>query len=811
VGEAPGLREDEVARPFSGKAGQLLDKLLAEAGLKREEVFITNTVKCRPPTNRTPTKTEIQECTPYLWKEVKRVKPRFMLLLGNTALEGVLGVKGIKKARGNWVEVGDIQILPTYHPAAVLRNPGLMPLIQSDLQKFALATKGQLSQENDISYVFINNREGLQKVLRDAEKAIKLSYDIETGGQDYQDVLCVGTYMRFKDGTEEGYFIPLAHPQAPKKFRKNWEKIFNALLVMLRKKKGRRTVGQNAKYDNKYWRRYSKDPYGSAPYLDFDLMLGSHLVDENSPHGLDYLSQTYANAPAYKNEVNKKALEKEDIYKVAKYNIQDCFYALHAADAVEEKLKEDSKLWSIFKYITMPGNRALEKAEIRGMYVHQDKLTEQIKIAKKHIAKTRKKMKKYLPKGTDICGCWNCRKFREEGEVCYCTADEEGWVEVSREDICEDWKQKGKRKGFNFNSSQQMAWLLFEHLGLEPVEYTKTKKPSTAEGTLAYLNHPFIDILLEYRKWQKLLSTYLIPWQRLSQKDGRIHTSFKQHGTVTGRLSSEKPNLQNVPRESDIRTIIGAPPGWKLVEADYSQIELRGAAHAANEQTMIRIYASGGDIHRETATVITGKRPEDITKDERKKAKAVNFGFLYGMGWKKFKQYAKEKYDIEFTDKECKTIRKRFFQKYKALKPWHDRQRRIVHKLGYVRSPIGRIRHLPDVFSQEESIVAEAERQSINSPIQAIPPDLTLLAVAELEKIPGFWEEIFLVCQVHDANLFEVREDVLDKWCPLIKKTMEELPLKELFDCEFTVPIVVDVKSGDCWGDKNAKEWKEVR
>lgn len=232
---------------------------------------------------------------------------------------------------------------------------------------------------------------------------------------------------------------------------------------------------------------------------------------------------------------------------------------------------------------------------------------------------------------------------------------------------------------------------------------------------------------------------------------------------------------------------------------------------------MQAIYRAGGDIHRETIASILGKRPEDITKDERKKAKAINFGFLYGMGAPKFQDYAKEKYEVDFTMAECKEIRKAFFRKYPMLIPWHERQRRIVQQLGYVRSPLGRRRRLPDVYSEEEAVRAEAMRQSINSPVQAVPPDLTMLTIYYLSKYPkfntvtnGVWDgECYCLGQVHDALLFEIREDVVDKWCKRIKHVMENIPLYKLFGVRFSVPIEVETTIGTCWGDPNKEEWKE--
>lgn len=802
IGEAPGFREDEIARPFSGKAGQLLDQYLKEVGLDRSEVFITNAVKCRPPNNRTPTREEVKACLPYLLKEIEIVRPKFILLLGGVALQTILNRSGIKKYRGMWREAHGAQVLATYHPAALLRNPSYGPPFKSDLTKFVQVARGYNPQEKAIHYVFVRNKRGLQEALRAAQKASIIAYDIETD-METDEVLCLGFFTHNEDRTQKGYFVPLAHPESP--FRDSWKKVFSLFGPMVARVEPykAKTVAQNGKFDNGYFLRYTK----WIPNLTFDTMLAAHLLDENSPHDLGYIAQTYCNAPSYKDMVDKKKLRETPIKILAQYNMQDCYWTLNAYFPLKKKLLQDPRLTAIFKYIVMPGARALERAEHRGMWINRQKLEERITQTLDLLKKTRDEMIKYLPPGTPVSSCENCKFAMPEG-ICYMYDDDGHSTLISKDFYCDRWKGKGKagKEAFNFNSNKQLAWLMFDHLGLTPIEYTKTGTPSTAEGTLVYLNHPFIDLLLKYRSHSKVLSTYLRPWSRMMDENDRIHTSFKLHGTVTGRLSSAKPNIQNIPRDSDIRTLVGAPPGWVFVEADYSQIELRIVAHMAQERTMMRIYATGGDIHVETACTVTGKRPEDITKEERKRAKAVNFGFVYGMGWKKFKQYAKEKYGVEFTDEEAKETRRRFFQKYKDLLAWHDRQRRIAHKMGYVRSPLGRKRRLPDIFSTDDAVRAEAERQAINSPVQAVPPDLSLLAIAQLVKVPGFWEEIHWVSQVHDALLFEVREDRVEKWLPIIKRAMENPPVKELFGVEFLVPIEVEIKVGKAWGQ--GEVWK---
>jgi DNA polymerase-1 len=264
-------------------------------------------------------------------------------------------------------------------------------------------------------------------------------------------------------------------------------------------------------------------------------------------------------------------------------------------------------------------------------------------------------------------------------------------------------------------------------------------------------------------------------------------------------MSCTDPNMQQVPREREYRACVKPVPGRVLVKADYSQIELRIAAMLANEQRMLRAFAQGKDMHLETAAGIMGKIPEHITKEERKKAKAVNFGFLFSMGWEKFIIYAKDNYDVEFTEAQAKAYRDRYFEMWPGLHPWHERQRRLARRHKRVHSPLGRVRHLPDMDSSDKGVRAESERQAINSPVQSTASDIMLTAAMLLEK-----KGIPVIGLVHDAGLFEVPEDQSDDACATVKEVMENDALnylKHKFGTEITVPIVAEVEVGTHWSE----------
>jgi DNA polymerase I-like protein with 3'-5' exonuclease and polymerase domains len=271
-------------------------------------------------------------------------------------------------------------------------------------------------------------------------------------------------------------------------------------------------------------------------------------------------------------------------------------------------------------------------------------------------------------------------------------------------------------------------------------------------------------------------------------------------------------NLQQVPRDTLVRGVFGAPPGSSFVEADYSQIELRVAAFLAREPTMLNLYATGQDIHMRMAMRMTGKPKERVTKEERKRAKAVNFGFLYGMGVGKFIKTAWANYGVRVTEDESAAFRKAFFDEFPELLRWHARQRHMVAKYARVESPFGRVRHLPDINSPDPGVRAEAERQAINSPVQGFASDLALLSLVDIDR--EFRSRGLLarpIGTVHDAVNFEIPNEELSVALPIIKDTMEDTArLQERFGINLDIPIIADLKVGERWGGARELTSEEV-
>jgi uracil-DNA glycosylase family 4 len=753
VGEAPGAREDEEHRAFVGAAGQVLTRMLQEhAGLTRDECYITNVVKCRPPENRTPEKKEVKVCVEnYFIKEIQKVNPKYVLLLGNAALNGVVGKSGVTRHRGTRWDLDGMVVMSTFHPAAMLRNPKYGEALASDLMRFGQLIRGTLADPKT-EVKIVRTPAHLKWLLSKLAKEPDISYDIETGGGKHWHGGQIAS-IAFTWEAGQAAFVPLFHDQTP---WKDPQVVIDAFAPYLMQKDQHHT-GHNGKFDARWLAGYD------APVLQtFDTMIAGHMVDENRPKGLKYLSQILLNADGYELEAVKEGKAHEvPLRKLAVYNGKDTDYTWRLRQIFKKELARDLRVARVFKFLMMPASNVLVDVERRGLQVDFER--------------------------------W---KERQEQAV---------RIRTQIEEIMIRHVPLTKRSEFNFNSPQQVAEWLFHDLGFPVLEETKTGAESTKESVLLQLRKEskLVGALLKWRKWNKYLTTYLGPWAEHMDEHARLHCTYKPHGTVTGRLSSSDPNLQNVPRDPFIRSILSAKKDHLLVAADYSQIELRVAAVLANEKRMLRAFMSGEDLHLKTAAETTGKRPEDITKEERKKAKAVNFGFLFSMGWQKFITYARDNYDVDFEPEEAQRIRERFFESYPALRAWHERQRRLSRRYKRVSSPLGRVRHLPDIDSRDKEVRAEAERQAINSPVQSTASDLMLISMLILHD-----HGVPIVGTVHDQLLFEPHKSEADEMLPLIKKVMEEDALafaRRKFGTNLEVPIVADIEVGTHWTE--GKSW----
>jgi len=760
VGEAPGLREDDVGKPFQGASGKLLEKMISSAQEKykrkigRGKIYITNICKCRPPGNRTPKASEIKACKPFLEKEINEVKPKYVLLLGATALKGVLGKGKITEIHGQAIKKDGRWFMPTFHPSAALRDPKKADPIQSDIHEFFRMIKEGPRKYPPLNWVEVKNIDDLNECLEDIRSSEVISFDLETTGISRFEEESRVNIFAVATSNDNQWVISFMD-----KFKK--EKVQQDIVeLIVEASKGKKVIAHNGKFDN-LWLRHK---YGIRMPLTFDTMLAAHLLDENSPNGLKYLARMHFKAPSY--DIDSKT--KRGIFtakhrglrsKLLKYASMDVYYTLRLYYLFREKIKQDKYLLRLFKNLTMPISHVFEDVEEEGVYVDLKRMKEVGKQIEEGMEKEVKNLQKYI------------------------------------------------NKEVNWNSPQQIAKVLFEDwkLGLE--KKTPTGNFSTDESVLKDLEgqHPGIKYLLRYKKLFKQYSAFIKGWYKKMVGD-RMYPSFKLHGTVTGRPSCAEPNLQQTPRDSIIRSLVGAPPGWDLVSADYSQIELRIAAMLSGEKTMKWSFQTGIDIHTKTASEIMSILPKDVTKEMRKRAKAVNFGFIYGMGAQGFQKYAKDKFEVEMSLSESKKYRRRYFELYSGLPSWHRRCKRVVKAYGQIRSLSGRLRRLPEIYSGDEGLRAQAERQAINTPVQGFAAELNLMGLLGISR--RFSRDIVRpIGTVHDCILMLVKKGYLNKVLPEVKKIMESPPLLKKFKINITVPIEVEIEVGN-WGV--GKEWKKA-
>jgi len=346
---------------------------------------------------------------------------------------------------------------------------------------------------------------------------------------------------------------------------------------------------------------------------------------------------------------------------------------------------------------------------------------------------------------------------------------------------------------FNINSPRQLSEILFERLRLKPGKKTKTGY-STDEGVLTQLalQHELPAEILNYRQLTKLKSTYVDALPKLvNPSTGRLHTTFNQVVAATGRLSSSDPNLQNIPVRGEwgmrIRDAFIAPEGWKLVSADYNQIELRILAHLSQDRQLIQTFREGEDIHRKTAVQVFGVAPEGVTREMRRAAKSINFGILYGMGAFSLAS------DLGISLADAKGYIANYFALYEGVKRYIDQTVAEVKNKGYVTTLMNRRRWIPELKSSNPAVRSLGERLAVNTPVQGSAADLIKLAMVSIGgRLASLENKIKMVLQIHDELLFEVADPGLDEAVSMIRREMEGV-------MTLAVPLTVDLGIGKNW------------
>lgn len=592
----------------------------------------------------------------------------------------------------------------------------------------------------------------------------------------------------------------------------DWKKLgMKRALMLLTKLKDAKLVTHNGKFDLLFL--YVKT--GIELKLWVDTLVMAHVCGEEEL-GLKPLVKKYFKVDY---DISKEAKTGQITEKFRAYGLDDVYYPMELVKIFKKKLKIYN-LEKVYKH-EMRAYSAYLEVEKNGMPIsprrHEiaKKLQEQYKpilerlltvgninwnstaqVAK--ILFTDKDVPVFDEKGEKLPNTYEVIEYSFMNDIIY-----RGEFDTRKGAtlFMNEWKEKNPHLyDIKVKLKHNYAPVIIGYgVGLKAIEKTAKGVPSVGSDVLVnYVGNPVVDDLLEYRRLTKL-ETFIKSWEEI-QVDDRIYPSFNITAR-TGRTTCSNPNIQNIPQDKNVRNLIEARPGWKIKEQDYSQIELRVASMFSGDTNMQHAYQSGSDLHSKTTELLFGDTSSLSPQEQKRKrteAKSMNFGFLYGMSAKTFVDYAKG-YGLNITEEESEGFRNNFFKAYPTLLQWHEDCKNYARANGYTWSPIGRKRFLPDINSSNFRARGQAERQSINSGVQGFASDMCTSALADIV----FSDEIdhdrcIVLGSVHDAILFEIRDDYVDEVSPIINRLMEKPSIIEGID--IPIPIVADSEVAQAWG-----------
>jgi DNA polymerase-1 len=604
------------------------------------------------------------------------------------------------------------------------------------------------TDSSQADYQMIVTHAALDVWIARLQQAELFAFDTETTSLDAMRAEIVG--VSFTDRAGAAAYVPLAHeyPDAPAQLDRA---ATLARLKPLLEDPRPRKIGQNLKYDMNVLANHGIALAGIA----HDTMLESYVLDSTaSRHDMDSLALKYLGHKTIKYEdVTGKGkgqinFREVPVEQATRYAAEDADITLRLHEHLWPRLNQTPALAKLYAEIELPLVPVLARIERHGVRIDTAMLRRQsTELAKRMLELERA--------AHELAG-----------------------------------------QTFNLASPMQIQDILFGKLGLPVIKKTPKGQPSTAEEVLQELalDYPLPRTILEHRGIAKLKSTYAdkLP-EMVDPQTGRVHTSYHQAVAATGRLSSSDPNLQNIPVRTEegrrIRQAFVPEPGWTMVSADYSQIELRIMAHLSQDQGLLKAFASGADIHRATAAEVFGMAPENVSDDQRRSAKAINFGLIYGMSafglaqQLKIERAAAQQY-IDL-----------YFARYPGVKAFMERTRAEAHERGYVETVFGRRLYLPEINAANQARRQYAERTAINAPMQGTAADLIKLAMIAMDRwITGSGLPVKMIMQVHDELVFEVRDDAMDHVPGTIRRHMTDV-------AALAVPLVVDVGAGANWDE----------
>ena len=603
-----------------------------------------------------------------------------------------------------------------------------------------------LSSQDDqlgtASYHTVLKQEDWDSLLQRMQEADHFAIDTETTSLDYRIAELVGFSVAFD--ANDAYYIPLAHDYENAPEQLNREAVLAQIKPILENEQVRK-IGHHLKYDAHIFANHGIIIQGWY----FDTMLASYVLNAAATrHGMDDVARVYLShlTTTFEQIAGKGAKQKTfnqiELEVAAHYAAEDAHVTYRLYEVLSAKLQPFPELVNILHNIEMPVARVLTGMEEDGIKLDHAFL-DQLSVEFSETMQTLENQ------ATELAG-----------------------------------------EAFNIASPKQVGEVLFDKLGIKGGKKTATGQYSTSESVLEKIEHPLAEVILEHRGLAKLKNTYT---DRLVEQSHdtthRVHTSYHQALTATGRLSSTDPNLQNIP----IRTQIGrqirkafiAPEGRVLLAADYSQIELRLMAHFSQDDALVHAFQHGQDVHRRTASEVLSIAIEDVTNDQRRQAKAVNFGLLYGMS-----EFGLIR-QLGFTREESQNYIKQYFHRYPGIYEYMQRTRQLALEQGFVETILGRRLYTPDIDARNMMVRKAAERAAINAPLQGSAADIIKIAMIEVDKILPK-DQAKLLLQVHDELVFEADESIAEELSRQITDVMQSV-------VQISVPLVVEVGQGLNW------------
>jgi len=579
------------------------------------------------------------------------------------------------------------------------------------------------------------------------QQADMVAFDTETTSLDYMEAELVGMSFCMEPGVAA--YLPVAHdyPDAPEQLSRDW--VLQQLKPWL-EDASRIKVGQHLKYDKNVLANYDITLDG----IGFDTMLESYVLNSTgSRHDMDTLAQNYLNHRTvhYEEIAGKGAKQltfnQIDLEQAAFYAAEDADITLRLHEVLWPKVSSEDTLKKILQEIEVPLASILSRMEQQGVLIDSQQLSQQSQQLATRIMELEKEVH-------EMAG-----------------------------------------ESFNLGSTKQLQHILFEKMELPVVKKTPKGAPSTSEEVLQELalDYPLPALIMEYRGLTKLKNTYTdkLP-KMINHRTGRVHTSYHQAVTATGRLSSTDPNLQNIPIRNEegrrVRKAFIARDGYKIVAADYSQIELRIMAHLSGDKGLLEAFAHGKDIHRATASEVFNVAEGDVTDNQRRSAKAINFGLIYGMS-----AFGLAK-QLHVSRQEAQEYMDLYFKRYPGVLDYMDRTRDFAKQHGYVETVFGRRLYLPEIKSSNGARRKGAERAAINAPMQGTAADVIKMAMIQVDD----WirntdsDDVVMIMQVHDELVFEIKQESLDPNVATIVELMEQA-------ATLSVPLKVEAGNGENW------------